>query len=154
MKGFRPEQFASLHPGRALGRKLTLRVEDVMVGEGYPSLSDRALMRETVVPIAEKRGTVPVVDGAGQVVGVVTAGDLTRLMEHDESWAKRPVTDVMTRDPRTARVGELGSAAVHRMEQGPGGSWPFLWWTKEETSWEWCTYTTCSGQGRYNIAGQ
>ena len=121
MKGFRPEQFASLHPGGALGRKLTLRVEDVMVSEGYPSLSDRALMGETVVPIAEKRGTVPVVDRGGQVVGVVTAGDLTRLMEQDESWAKRPVTDVMTRDPRTARVGELGSAAVHRMEKGPGG---------------------------------
>ena len=121
MKGFRPEQFASLHPGGALGRKLTLRVEDVMVGEGYPSLSEHALMRETVVPIAEERGTVPVVDGKGQVVGVVTAGDLTRLMEHDEGWAKRPVTDVMTRSPRIARVGDLGSAAVHKMEQGPGG---------------------------------
>jgi arabinose-5-phosphate isomerase len=121
MKGFRPEQFASLHPGGALGRKLTLRVEDVMVGEGCPSLSEQALMRETVVPIAEKRGTVPIVDGNGSVVGVVTAGDLTRLMEHDEGWANRPVTDVMTRNPRTAEVGELGSTAVHRMEQGPGG---------------------------------
>ena len=121
MKGFRPEQFASLHPGGALGRKLTLRVEDVMVSEGYPSLSEHALMRETVVPIAEERGTVPIVDGSGRVVGVVTAGDLTRLMEHDEGWANRPVTDVMTRNPRTAEVGELGSVAVHRMEQGPGG---------------------------------
>jgi arabinose-5-phosphate isomerase len=121
MKGFRPEQFASLHPGGALGRKLTLRVEDVMVSEGYPSLSEHALMRETVVPIAEKRGTVPVVDGNRRVVGVVTAGDLTRLMEHDDGWAARPVADAMTRNPRTAGMGELGSAAVRRMEQGPGG---------------------------------
>ena len=121
MKGFRPEDFTLLHPGGALGRKLTLRVEDVMVGEGYPSLPESALMRETVVPIAEMRGTVPIVDGEGRLVGVVTAGDLTRLMERDDAWATRPVAEVMTRNPRTATPGELGSAAVHRMEQGPGG---------------------------------
>ena len=121
MKGFGPEHFRDLHPGGALGRKLTLRVEDMMVVEGYPSLPKRALMRETVVPIAEMRGTVPVVDDDGRVVGVVTAGDLTRLIERDEGWAGRPVTDVMTRSPRTARLGELASAAVHRMERGPGG---------------------------------
>ena len=121
MKGFRPERFALLHPGGALGRKLTLRVEEVMVGEGYPVLGSTALMRESVVPIAEMRGTVPVVDGAGRVVGVLTAGDLTRLIERDEDWAKRLVAEVMNRAPRMARIGELGSAAVHRMEQGPGG---------------------------------
>ena len=121
MKGFRPEDFTLLHPSGALGRKLTLRVEDVMVGEGYPALPEGALMRETVVPIAEMRGTVSIVDGGGRLVGVVTAGDLTRLMERDDAWATRPVTEVMTRNPRTTTPGELGSAAVHRMEQGPGG---------------------------------
>ena len=121
MKGFRPEQFALLHPGGALGRKLTLRVEDVMVGVGYPVLAAGALMRDSVVPIAEMRGTVPVVDEGGRVVGVLTAGDLTRLIERDTEWAKRPVAAVMNRSPRTARIGELGSAAVRRMEQGPGG---------------------------------
>ena len=116
-KGFRPEDFAALHPGGSLGRKLSLRVEEVMVGEGYPCLREEARMRETVVPIAELRGTVPIVDGGGRVLGVVTAGDLTRLMERDERWAERPVSDVMTRGARTAVVGELASAAVHRMEQ-------------------------------------
>ena len=77
-------------------------------------------MRETVVPITEKSGSVPVVNGEGQVIEVVTAGDLTQLMEHDKVCAKRPVRDVMTRNPRTARVGWLGSASVHRMEQEPG----------------------------------
>lgn len=120
MKGFKAEHFGALHPGGALGRKLTLRVEDVMVAEGYPSLPEGSLMRETVVPIAERRGTVPVVDRDGRVVGVVTAGDLTRLMEREEGWGTRPVRDVMSRTPRTARMGELASAAVHRMEQGPG----------------------------------
>jgi arabinose-5-phosphate isomerase len=121
MKGFRPEQFAAIHPGGALGRKLTLRVEDVMVGTGYPVLPETAVMRDSLIPIAEQRGTVPVVDGSGRVIGVVTAGDLTRLMERDEGWAKRRVAEIMTRTPRVAKLGELGSAAVRRMEEGPGG---------------------------------
>lgn len=120
-KGFREEDFRALHPGGSLGRKLSLRVEDVMVAQGYPSLPEGALMRDSVVPIAELRGTVPVVDGAGRVLGVITAGDLTRLIDKDAQWAARPVAEVMTRTPRTARVGELASAAVHRMEEGPGG---------------------------------
>lgn len=116
MKGFRPDDFALLHPGGSLGRKLTLRVDDVMVADGYPSMGTDTCMRQSVVPIAEMRGTVPVVDGDRRVVGVITAGDLTRLMEKDDAWAERPVSEVMTTDPRTARLGELGSAVVHRME--------------------------------------
>ena len=117
VKGFKPEDFALLHPGGALGRKLSLRVEDVMVGEGFPSLPEGARMKDAVLPIAELRGTVPVVDDQGRVLGVVTAGDLTRLMERDDGWAARAVRDVMTHGPRTTLVGELASAAVHRMEE-------------------------------------
>jgi arabinose-5-phosphate isomerase len=117
LKGFRPEDFAALHPGGALGRKLTLRVRDVMVAEAYPSLREEAVMREAIVPLAEMRGTVPIVDGDGRVVGVVTAGDLTRLMERDPNFLSRPVSDVMTRDPKVAVADELASAAVRRMER-------------------------------------
>jgi arabinose-5-phosphate isomerase len=119
IRGFRAEDFARLHPGGALGRKLTVRVRDVMLTAGYPSLGADARMRETVVPIAEMRGTVPIVDRDGRVVGVVTAGDLVRLIERDAAWPDRPVRDVMTRSPRLASPDELGSAAVHRMEEGP-----------------------------------
>ena len=118
LRGFEPEDFALLHPGGALGRKLTLRVEDVMVSEDYPSLDGAASMRETVVPIAEMRGTVPIVDSERRVVGVVTAGDLTRLIDRDDDWSVRPVAEVMTREPHTARPDELGSAAVRTMEEG------------------------------------
>jgi arabinose-5-phosphate isomerase len=117
IRGFEAEDFARIHPGGALGRKLTLRVGDVMLREGYPSLGEDALMRDTVVPIAEMRGTVPVVDAGRRVVGVVTAGDLTRLMERDDGWPDRPVAEVMTRSPRIARPDELGSAAVRVMEE-------------------------------------
>lgn len=115
-KGFREEDFAHLHPGGALGRKLTLRVEDVMVAEGYPVLAESALIRDCIVPLARMRGTVPIVDGDRRVVGVVTTGDLTRLMQRREDFLDVPVEEVMTRDPKLARVGELASGAVHRME--------------------------------------
>jgi arabinose-5-phosphate isomerase len=116
-KGFKAEDFARLHPGGSLGRKLTLRVEEVMVGEEYPSLGEEARMRDCIVPLAEMRGTVPIVDEDHRVVGVVTAGDLTRLMERDPDFLEAPVRDVMTRTPKLSRVGDLASAAVHLMEK-------------------------------------
>lgn len=117
LKGFREEDFAALHPGGALGRKLSLRVEDVMVAEEYPMLGEDALMRDCIVPLAEMRGTVPIVDAEGRVVGVVTAGDLTRLMERTPDFLDSPVSEVMTSDPKVAHPDELGSAAVRRMEE-------------------------------------
>lgn len=116
-KGFRAEDFALLHPGGTLGRKLSLRVEEVMVGEEYPWLREEARIRDCIVPLAEMRGTVPIVDDDRVVVGVVTAGDLTRLMERDPGFLDVPVRDVMTRTPKLARVGDLASAAVHIMEK-------------------------------------
>ena len=116
-KGFQADDFAQLHPGGSLGRKLTLRVEEVMVGDDYPSIGEDALMRDCIVPLAEMRGTVPVVDEDGRVVGAVTAGDLARLLERSENFLDVPLRDVMTRTPKVARVGELASAAVHRMEE-------------------------------------
>lgn len=117
INGFEEEDFVALHPGGSLGRKLSIRVRDVMVAEEYPWLEEDALMKDCIVPLAEMRGTVPIVDAERRVVGVVTAGDLTRLMERDPDFLERPVADVMTRDPKVAEPDELGSAAVRRMEE-------------------------------------
>lgn len=117
VKGFRREDFAALHPGGALGRNLLLRVADVMLANDVPTLGPDRPMRECVVLLAEKRGTVAVVDGAGNLVGVVTAGDLTRLMERTDSFLDLPVGDVMTRQPKSTTRDELAGAAVRVMEQ-------------------------------------
>lgn len=116
-KGFRREDFARLHPGGSLGKRLLTRVCDVMVTEKLPVLEQRALMRDAVMMLAERRGTVAIVSDAGQVVGVVTAGDLTRLMEREDDVFRVPVERVMNRQPKTARAEELGSAVVYRMEK-------------------------------------
>src|SRR5947199_269021 len=101
VKGFRREDFASLHPGGVLGRKLLLRVADVMLTEHLPTLTPDRPMRECVVLLAEKRGTVAVVEASSKMLaGVVTAGDLTRLMERTDKFLDIPVGDVMTRTPK------------------------------------------------------
>jgi arabinose-5-phosphate isomerase len=117
VKGFRREDFAALHPGGALGRNLLVRVGDVMLTRDLPTLGPDRPMRECVVLLAEKRGTVAVVDGAGALLGVVTAGDLTRLMEKTDQFLDVPVADVMTRTPKATTAGELAGAAVRLMER-------------------------------------
>jgi arabinose-5-phosphate isomerase len=116
-KGFRRDDFATLHPGGALGRKLLLRVSDVMLTDSLPTLTADRPMRECVVLLAEKRGTVAVVDKQGSLVGVVTAGDLTRLMERTDAFLDTPVRDVMTRTPKSTTSDELAGVAVSVMER-------------------------------------
>jgi arabinose-5-phosphate isomerase len=115
VKGFRREDFAELHPGGSLGRKLLLRVRDVMVHPGHV-LGPDATMRQAVVSLAHDRGLAMIVE-AGRLVGVLTPGDLTRMAERDPDFLGRPVTGVMTRTPRTASPEELAAAAVGTMER-------------------------------------
>lgn len=115
LKGFRREDFAALHPGGSLGRKLHLRVRDVMVREVHP-LSPGATMREAVVTLAAERG-LAIVAEQGAVRGVLTTGDLARLARRDGDFLALPVAEVMTRTPKLAEAEELAAAAVGRMEQ-------------------------------------
>lgn len=116
-KGFNAEDFAQFHPGGTLGRRLSLRVDAVMVtGEAMPSIGPDEPMRRCVVLLAEKRGTVPVVGSDRRVVGVVTAGDLTRLMERRGDVLDIPVREVMNPTPKVVAPDLLASAAVHSME--------------------------------------
>jgi arabinose-5-phosphate isomerase len=116
VKGFQREDFARLHPGGALGRRLLTRVADVMLTSDLPVLGPNDSMRQAIVALAERRG-IAIVLQEERVVGVVTAGDLTRLMERVENVFDVPVHDVMIRSPKTARPEELGSAVVYRMER-------------------------------------
>jgi len=116
-RGFTREDFARFHPGGALGRRLTLRVKDVMITSDVPWLFQHQKMRDCIVLLAEKRGTVPIIDEDRRVVGVVTAGDLTRLMEREPNFLDVPVSEVMNRQPKCTSAEILGAAAVYQMEQ-------------------------------------
>ena len=99
------------------GRTLLLRVSDVMLTDHLPTLTADRPMRECVMLLAERRGTVAVVDTQGSLVGVVTAGDLTRLMERTDDFLNTPVRDVMTRTPKSTTAEELAGVAVSLMER-------------------------------------
>jgi len=114
-RGFRADDFARLHPGGALGRRLLTRVRDVMVSAPMPVIAPTDTMREATVCLASRRGIAIVVDGT-RMLGVITAGDLARVLQREPDALTIPVQRVMTATPRTARDGELGSAVVHRME--------------------------------------
>jgi arabinose-5-phosphate isomerase len=115
-KGFRREDFARLHPGGALGRRLVTRVDEIMLVDPLPVLPPGSVLRQAVVVLAEQRGIVLVADDERRLHGVLTAGDLTRLMEHEMDVLSQPVERIMTRTPRSAESGELASAVAFRME--------------------------------------
>ncbi len=115
-KGFDADDFARLHPGGTIGKRLLTRISDVMVTDNLPILAESATMRQAVVQLAERRGIAIVTNKNGAVAGVITTGDLSRLMEHEENVLPVPVTKVMNRAPKLARADELGSAVVYRME--------------------------------------
>jgi len=116
-KGFRHDQFRELHPGGAISRRPLLRVAEVMVTDDLPTLTANRSMQDCVILLARKRGTVAVVNEAGALEGVITAGDLTRLMNGSNEFLHQPVKAVMNRQPKTASADELAAAAMHRMEQ-------------------------------------
>ncbi len=117
VKGFRREDFARLHPGGALGRRLLTRVRDLMLHDDLPVLRKGDTMRQAIVLLAEKRGIALLLDDHERLAGLMTAGDLTRMMEREEDILSLSVDRVLTRTPKTARADELASAVVFRMEQ-------------------------------------
>ncbi|MGV3707713.1 MAG: KpsF/GutQ family sugar-phosphate isomerase [Gemmatimonas sp.] len=123
-KSFRADDFARLHPGGALGRRLLTRVGDVMDMNALVVLSPDATMKDAVVLLAKQRGLAIVAEHE-KVLGVVTGGDLARFLERDANL-DTPVHRVMSASPRTAREDELGSAVVHRMEQSGIMAMPVL----------------------------
>ena len=114
-KGFSREAFAGLHPGGQLGRRLLLKVHDVMLPPGQTLMpTDR--MRSAVEHLAHQRGIALVVD-QGRLRGIVTAGDLSRIAEQNPQYWELEVRHVMTQTPKTIRHDELAAAAVGVMER-------------------------------------
>jgi arabinose-5-phosphate isomerase len=115
-KGFSVEDFRALHPGGKLGQKL-LRVADLMhVGKELPLISVESGMQEAILEMTAKTyGCVGAIDGHGDLVGIITDGDLRRHMNVD--LMHRTVREVMTEHPRTIRGGALAAEAVHVMNE-------------------------------------
>jgi arabinose-5-phosphate isomerase len=120
-RGFSADDFALLHPAGALGRRL-LRVEDLMhSGPEMPVVAETASLKDTVVEMSSKRlGVTGVVNAAGELIGVVTDGDLRRGLERAGDVRQLTARELMTRAPKTIGAGALAGEAVALMERsGP-----------------------------------
>jgi len=118
-KGFKQEDFALRHPGGTLGRKLLLRVEELMHSNtALPVVHEDTPMKETLLEITSKRlGVTGVVDGRGELVGVITDGDLRRGLESRGDIFRFKAKELMTGNPKTITAEELATQAVSIMEQ-------------------------------------
>jgi len=119
-KGFREADFALRHPGGILGRKLLLRVEDLMHRGGQlPLVRHDTLVKEALFEITSKRlGVTGVTDAAGRLIGVITDGDLRRgLQRHGDGILSKRTDEVMTARPRTIAKEVLAVQALSEMEE-------------------------------------
>ncbi len=118
VRGFGPEDFARLHPGGELGRRLTLTVRDVMITDQQrvPRLTLDRDLGAAMHEIAHRQGTVPVLD-SDRVVGVITAGDLTRYADQHPGFLSHSVERAMNRAPKTIGAGEMATEALVQMRE-------------------------------------
>lgn len=114
-KGFSREDFAALHPGGSLGRKLLLQVRDVMLPAGG-IVAPGTPMAEVVMMLARHRGLAMVVE-AGRLQGVITAGDLTRFAQGHADFMRLPASQAMTASPRTTTADTLAAEVTGQMER-------------------------------------
>lgn len=118
-RGFSQDDFAFLHPGGNLGRKLILQVVDVMhTGSEVPIVSETTNMKEAILEMTSKRlGVTTVVDGGGQLTGIITDGDLRRLLERTDKIFALTAGKAMTPQPKTISPDALAAEALNTMEQ-------------------------------------
>ncbi len=115
-RGFRRDDFAKYHPAGSLGRRLLTRVSDLMVKE-LPILSEDANMRNALELLIETNlGVVMIQDKSGKLTGVLSDGDIKRVIHRSQNFLELAVRDVMTRDPRVITSNTLAEKALRDME--------------------------------------
>ncbi|PID80491.1 hypothetical protein CSB20_07235 [bacterium DOLZORAL124_64_63] len=134
LRGFRSEDFARFHPSGALGRRLQMKVADLMhTGDELPLVRETMTLRETLPEIVGKRlGGVCVVDRAGKLAGLCVDGDVKRILLQRDDALDRPITEAMNADPTTVEPDMLAITALRIMEQRSEGPVTLLLVTDEQ----------------------
>ncbi|KAF0213489.1 MAG: hypothetical protein FD178_2866 [Ignavibacteria bacterium] len=119
MRGFTAEDFAFLHPGGSLGKRLSLKISEIMIGgKDIPIVGDKTSLKDSILEITSKRlGVTCVVNNDGELIGIITDGDLRRLLEKSLDLRNLVASDVMTKKPKTITKEFLASFALQQMEQ-------------------------------------
>jgi arabinose-5-phosphate isomerase len=118
-KGFKEKDFAFYHPGGTLGKRLLLKVEDIMrTGKVNPIVYEENTVSSVLLKITEARaGSATVVDKNGRLKGIFTDGDLRRHLEIDENLPKRKIKEVMTKNPTTVNKEMLAAEAMRILQE-------------------------------------
>jgi arabinose-5-phosphate isomerase len=117
-RDFTAEDFAFLHPGGSLGKRLSLQIKEIMIkGDKIPSVTENASIKDVIIEITSKRlGTTCVINKEGILTGIITDGDLRRLLEKTLEIKNLTAKDIMTRNPKVTKEFYLASFALQQME--------------------------------------
>lgn len=118
LKGFTADDFAKFHPGGTLGKKLYLRVHDLSKLNEKPAVAPDSNIKEVIVEMTKKRlGLTAVIDASHKVLGVITDGDLRRMLEKDIDIEHKKAIDIMSKEPKSIAPDALAVDALDRMRK-------------------------------------
>lgn len=126
--GFREEDFALFHPAGSLGKKILLRVKDIMAaGSDIPIVREKTLISEAIVEMSRKRlGVVAVVDQAGRLAGLLTDGDLRRAIEKRVDMYSDVIDNIMSYNPQYISKDILAAQALHKLRENSINNYPVV----------------------------
>lgn len=116
LRGFTKDDFAKYHPGGALGKKLFLRVSDIIIHNEAPSVNPDASLKKVIIEISEKRKGVTAVTKADKIVGIITDGDLRRMLSETEDLSLLKAEDIMSKNPISITIDAMAIDAMELME--------------------------------------
>ena len=116
LRGFSSDDFAKYHPGGALGKKLFLRVRDLVALNEKPNVSLKSSIKDVIIEISKKRLGVTAVTENDEIVGIITDGDLRRMLANTEDFSKLYAKDIMSHTPKTIAVSAMAIEAMELME--------------------------------------
>ncbi len=118
LRNFTQADFAMFHPGGSLGKQLYLKVSDIAVHNALPVVGPDASLREVILEISSKRlGCTAVADGPGKLLGIITDGDLRRMLEKNPDLAALKASDIMTHNPKCIQKDEFAVKALQQMQE-------------------------------------
>lgn len=118
LRNFTSEDFARYHPGGALGKQLYLKVEDVISKNQIPRVSPETSLKDVILEISSKRlGATAVIDAKESLIGIVTDGDLRRMLQKESNIGSIKAIDIMTKSPKTIAKDEFAVKALQMMQE-------------------------------------
>ena len=117
LREFSSADFAKYHPGGSLGKRLYLKVDDIILHNEKPTVKTDTNLRDVIMEISSKRlGVTVVLDGEENLVGIITDGDLRRMLESNDQWKDMKAEDIMSKSPKSLQLGEYAVTALKVMQ--------------------------------------